>query len=410
MATRNDATKPGDGMPAADAPIPDDIDRVFQMIMGSMMSQAVRTLTLMSVAEHLAAGPLDAEEIARRESADPAMTRRLLRAGVALGLLTFDTERATFAGTPMLSVLHGDSPASLKHYALGAPSRSFWLPSLTMPETVREGVNHVTEALGAQLFEYFAEHPEEAANFGMAMTNLSVPIIRDAVGRIEAPSGLAVDVGGAEGAFVVELVERNPGLTGTVLELPHAVPAARAAAERRGLADRVSAVTGDFFVAVPEADIYLLKFVLHDWDDEACVRILRNIRRAMRPDGRLYVVEMAISDADPSPTAALARPGHAGRHGRPGKDPPAVRTATRAGRPANSAGPSRHRPLPHDRGGLAGSNSNVRICRVERAYRRPVIPQTARVTILAGRRSGALRPCVDPVAVGSLHVKVRANR
>jgi SAM-dependent methyltransferase len=292
-------------MPAADAPTPDEINRVFQMIMGSMMSQAVRTLTLMSVAEHLAAGPLDAEEIARRESADPAMTRRLLRAGVALGLLKFDTERATFAGTPMLSVLHGDSSTSLKHYALGAPSRSFWLPSLTMPETVREGVNHVTEALGAQLFEYFAEHPEEAANFGAAMTNLSVPIIREGVGRIEAPSGLAVDVGGAEGAFVAELVERNPGLTGTVLELPHAVPAARAAAERRGLADRVSAVAGDFFTAVPEGDIYLLKFVLHDWDDEACVRILRNIRRAMRPDGRLYVVEMAISDADPSPSAAL---------------------------------------------------------------------------------------------------------
>src|SRR5689334_23026106 len=98
MAPRDDATTPGDGMPVADVPTPDDIDRVFQMIMGSMMSQAVRTLTLMSVAEHLAAGPLDAEEIARRESADPAMTRRLLRAGVALGLLTFDTERATFAG------------------------------------------------------------------------------------------------------------------------------------------------------------------------------------------------------------------------------------------------------------------------------------------------------------------------
>lgn len=292
-------------MSAAEAPSSTDVNRLFEMIMGGVMSQAIRTLTSMSVAEHLDAGPLTAEEIARREGADPAMTYRLLRAGVALGLLEFDADGGTFTGTSMLSMLHGDSPMSLKHYAMSGPSRVFWLPNLAMPETVRKGVNQVTEALGAQVFEYFAEHPEEAATFGTAMTNLSVPIIREAVIRIEAPSGVAVDVGGAEGAFVAELAERNPDLTGVVLELPHAIPGARAEVERRGLTHRVSAVAGDFFAAVPEGDVYLLKFVLHDWDDEACVTILRNIRRVMRPGGRLYVVEMVISDVDPSPSAAL---------------------------------------------------------------------------------------------------------
>jgi hypothetical protein len=137
------------------------------------------------------------------------------------------------------------------------------------------------------------------------MAELSLPVVREAVEIIEAPAGLAVDLGGADGAFVCELVARNAGLQGLVLDLPHAVPAATARAQRQGVGDRVTAVAGDFFRSVPAADVYLLKFVLHDWDDDACLGILRNVRAALRPGGRLYVVEMTVSPSDPSPVAAL---------------------------------------------------------------------------------------------------------
>lgn len=283
----------------------DHRDQVFSLIMGGLASQAVRALCVLSVAEHLAEGPLLAAEIARRESTDPRMTFRLLRVAVGLGLLRHDPEAGTFSATPALSILHPDSPVSLKHYALTAGSEAFWLPAVLLPETLAKGANHVVEALGCSIFEYFARHEDDARVFSAAMTNLSLPVIREAVEIVDASEGLAIDVGGAEGAFVCELVQHNPGLRGAVLELPHAVPGAQAEAARRGLGDRVQAIAGDFFQSVPEGEVYLLKFVLHDWDDESCVTILRNIRGAMRPGARVYVVETTIAPVDPSPVAVL---------------------------------------------------------------------------------------------------------
>jgi hypothetical protein len=91
-----------------------------------------------------------------------------------------------------------------------------------------------------------------------------------------------------------------------VLDRPEIVPAALAAAARARLSDRVSVAAGDFFEAVPEADFYLLKWILHDWDDAACVRILANCRRAMRPGGRVVVVELRLGGAgDPGPAALM---------------------------------------------------------------------------------------------------------
>jgi hypothetical protein len=278
---------------------------IFELIMGGVASQAIRTLASMSVAEHLAAGPLTAAEIAHRESTDPGMTYRLLRAAAALGIVQYDAAQRTFAQTPLLAVLHGESPFSLKTYALAPGHPSFWLPAAYLPETVAEGVNHVAEALGSPLFDYLAQHEHEARQFSAAMSELSLPVIREAVEVIQAPAGLTVDVGGGDGAFVCELAERNAELQGLVLDLPHAVPGATARARQRGLGDRVTAAAGDFFDSVPSADVYLLKFVLHDWDDDSCLTILRHIRAAMRPGGRLFVVEMTVSPTDPSPVAAL---------------------------------------------------------------------------------------------------------
>jgi SAM-dependent methyltransferase len=106
--------------------------------------------------------------------------------------------------------------------------------------------------------------------------------------------GIAADIGGAAGALLHALLRANPGLAGIVLDRPNVVPDAVALAERAGLGRRVRAVGGDFFEAVPAADLYLLKFILHDWNDDACIRILRSIARAIRPGGRVVVIEMLL--------------------------------------------------------------------------------------------------------------------
>jgi hypothetical protein len=271
----------------------DDHDRVFELIMAGWGSQAVRTLAALSVAEHLAAGPLSAADIAARESSDADMTYRVLRAGVALGLLEYDAEAALFAGTAMLSVLHEDSPVCLKHYAQAAISDAFWLPALRLPETVMRGENYVTEMLGSSAFEFLGEREDDARLFSAAMTDLSTPVIRDAVRAIDvADARSVVDIGGANGAFVAELLRTHPQLTGLVFDLPAVTPGVAEEARRLDLGERMAASPGDFFVEVPSADIYLLKFVLHDWDDAACTTILQNIRRAMNPGARVVIVEM----------------------------------------------------------------------------------------------------------------------
>jgi hypothetical protein len=273
---------------------------VLQMANGFWVSQIVRTAADLNIAEHLHDGPMSAADIATAENADPSATYRLMRACVGLGLLAYAGDR--FAGTPLLGALHKDSPLSVKSYAMAQTAPGHWLTWGRTTDAVRKGHSQVREALGSTLFEYFQEHPQEGALFSAAMTNLSGPVIAEAVDVLDlADAQFVVDVGGADGAFVHALMKRHPHLSGTVLELPHAVPGAEAAAKRHGLEGRLSAEAGDYLAAVPAGDLYLLKYIIHDLDDASAVRVLRNCREAMSPGGRIVVVEMIIDEQDSGP-------------------------------------------------------------------------------------------------------------
>jgi hypothetical protein len=120
----------------------------------------------------------------------------------------------------MLRVLHKDSPLCLKHYAQAAISDAFWLPALRLPEAVMRGQNYVTEMLGSSAFEFLGQREEDARLFSAAMTDLSIPVIRDAVGAIDVGDAhLVVDVGGANDAFVAELLASHPDVKGVVFVL-----------------------------------------------------------------------------------------------------------------------------------------------------------------------------------------------
>jgi hypothetical protein len=122
-------------------------------------------------------------------------------------------------------------------------------------------------------------------------------IAQEVAGVVDTSTAkLAVDVGGASGTLVHSLMMANSQLHGIILDLPDVVPSARAAAYALGLADRCNAIVGDFFTGVPEADIYLLKFILHDWNDAQAVSILKVCREAMRPGGRVIVIERLLGE------------------------------------------------------------------------------------------------------------------
>ncbi|WP_234468518.1 MULTISPECIES: acetylserotonin O-methyltransferase [unclassified Streptomyces] len=274
-----------------------DHDRMMGMVTGFWVTQTVRAAALYNLADHLASGTDTAEAIAEAESTDPDATRRLLRTCASLGLMTSEDGRH-FTGTSLLSTLRHDDPHSLRHFAISQSAPGHWLPWGRFPEAVRTGRHQVTAAHGeANIFDYFAKHLDEASSFTESMSNLSRAAALD-IAEVLDTKGVtrALDIGGAGGDVVLAMMRANPELDGGVLDLPHIVPAAAEAARAEGLEERFIAVGGDFFESVPAADLYVLKYILHDWDDAHCVRVLRNCRAALIRGGRIAVVDHLVGD------------------------------------------------------------------------------------------------------------------
>ena len=268
---------------------------LMQMISGYWVTQIIRTAVDLSLPDHLADEALTAEEIAERESSDPRTTYRLLRACASLGLVAYEGDRR-FSGTPMSELLRSEVPNTLRELALTWAGPSHWRAWERMPEAVRKGGTQIEAVLGTDFFSYLAERPEEAALFSTAMAGVSDQLNRLLAAIDTTNVSVAVDVGGGTGALVRGLLQSNPTLRGLNLDLPVNAATARQEAEKDGVADRFEAVGGDFFQAVPAADLYLLKMVLHDWSDKQCVQILRNCRASARPGARALVVENVIGE------------------------------------------------------------------------------------------------------------------
>ncbi|WP_204358403.1 methyltransferase [Streptosporangium sp. 'caverna'] len=291
---------------AGETEAPAVVGTLMQMISGYWVSQIVRTAVDLSIPDHLATESLTAEEIAERESSDPRTTYRLLRACASLGLVAYEGDRR-FSGTPMSELLRSGVPNTLRELALVWAGPSHWRPWERMPEAVRKGGTQIEAVLGTDFFSYLAERPEEAALFSAALAGVTDQLNRLVAATIDTTNvSVAVDVGGATGALVRGILQRNPALRGLNLDLPVNAATARQEAEKDGVADRFEAVGGDFFQAVPAADLYLLKAVLHDWSDEQCVRILRNCRASARLGARAVVVENVIGEIGAPDAGPLA--------------------------------------------------------------------------------------------------------
>jgi hypothetical protein len=234
---------------------------VLGMITGAYVSQITRATAVLRIPDHIADGVETADEIARVENSDPRTTFRLMRAASSLGLLTYKGENR-FGLTPRGHLLRADVPGSPRAMALIQTANAHWQCRAHFHEAVKQGRSQAEQALGADLFTDLAqeENAEEAALFARAMGDLSDLVISGAVAAADTSEVSAVvDVGGADGDFVLGLMQANPALRGKVVDLPHAVEGARREPKKRGLSDRFTAVPGDFFTAVPEADLYLLK-------------------------------------------------------------------------------------------------------------------------------------------------------
>jgi O-methyltransferase domain/Dimerisation domain len=281
-------------------------DQMWSMVTSYWVSQIVRAVVDLSLADHLAAQSLTAVELAEREGSAPDTTFRLMRAGVALGLLTADAD-GRFTGTPLLATLREDTPGSLRDLAVALTLPCHWWPWSEFTASVRTGQNQAQAVLGMGFFDYLEQHPSQARAFSAAMRSATAHFVADAAQAIDTTDvTVAVDVGGATGSLLHLLLEANSALRGIIFDRPNIVEDAIAETARQGLGGRTDVIGGNFFEAVPAADLYLLKFILHDWDDQQCIAILNRCRESMLPGGRIAIVEVVVGEpGDPGVGAVM---------------------------------------------------------------------------------------------------------
>jgi O-methyltransferase domain/Dimerisation domain len=288
LATMNDRSS-HDRPPDAAA-----VAALWQLIMGFRATQLVHVAAKLGLADHLKT-PQTAHQLAQLVGADADALHRILRALASLGIFTEGPDGA-FALTPLAQLLRSDAPGSLRATAEIYGEDWLWRAYGSLSHSARTGRPAFAEVHGQRLYEYLRDHPVAAAQFHAAMSEFSA---QDAAAVLAAYDfaniGTVVDVGGGQGTLVAALLQAHPGLSGVVFDLGPAVEEARGHLAAAGLAGRATAVAGDFFAEVPrDGDLYLLKNVLHNWDDDAVVRILRTCRRAMSDRARLMAIERVI--------------------------------------------------------------------------------------------------------------------
>lgn len=242
-----------------------------------------------------------ANDVAGDLRVDPKLLYRLLRAIASLGLLN-EAEGGKFTLTEQGTVLRSDAPGSLRYMAMLEGGEEHWAIWKYVPAMIKDGrQNAFLREYGQMAFDHARSNPDGYGGvFGKAMSGFSTMQSGWAIEALRYYdfSSIATwcDVGGGHGHMMCAFLNAYPGLSGTVLDLPEVIAEKRQLwAMRLGLEERCRYLSGDMFRQVPvKADVYSLKMILHDWNDSECVQILQNIRRAVKPGGRVFIIEHIV--------------------------------------------------------------------------------------------------------------------
>ncbi len=271
-------------------------EELLSLVGAGWTTQTVHVAAVLGVADILRDGEVGYLDVAHRAGANQDAMHRLLLALCTIGVCV-ETADDRFALTPMGQLLRADHPRSVRAWALwwGMQLWSDWAGLLS---TVRTGRSARSQTSGGDGFQQLEQDQERAEVFHEAMAQLSRLSACEVARRYDLSSfATVVDVGGGTGEFVLTLLEAFPNLRGLILDQQHAHASALKRIADRGLAARCEFREGDFFAELPAgADVYLLKSVLHDWDDKRCGLILSRCREAAGGAGRLLVVERAFPE------------------------------------------------------------------------------------------------------------------
>lgn len=290
--------EPNEGAVAHQQPMPPEAF-LTQLAFGAMMTQALYVVAKLGVADLLAAGPRNVSELAAETETHERSLYRVMRSLASAGIFA-ETEAKVFSNTPYSEPLRSGLHGSMRSGVIFMGEEWHWRVWGNMEYSVRTGKpawGHTHG--GAEVFEYFAANPRQAEIFNGAMTDMSTAVAPVIVEAYDF-SGFRklADIAGGHGYLLSQILKATPGLEGVLFDVPQVIEGAPALLEREGVAGRVEKVAGDFFASVPTADAYVMKHIIHDWDDERSVTILSNIRRAMEPGAKVLLVETVVPEGD----------------------------------------------------------------------------------------------------------------
>jgi O-methyltransferase/methyltransferase family protein len=277
-----------------------ELDELRRLVNGYQVTQAIHVAVTVGIPDLLAHGARGSDELAAATESHAPTLYRLLRALASVGILHEDDERR-FTLTPLGQGFRSDAEPSLAAWTRFVGRPYHWASWGHLLHGVCTGENAFEHLHGESVWEYRAKHPEESIIFDAAMTALT-RLSNEALvhaydfGRF----GVVVDVGGGHGALLAAILDANPRVRGVLFDQPHVVAGAE-------VGERCDVVAGSFFDAVPEGcDAYMLKSIIHDWEDAEAVAILRVCRRAMRPGATLLVIERELGGPNELPQAKFS--------------------------------------------------------------------------------------------------------
>jgi hypothetical protein len=291
LATRNAVARVHRAMVPPEVP-------VLERSLGIIDTKALGVAAEFGVADALADGPRSATDLAESCAADADALGRVLRFLVGRGVFK-RTRDGRFRNNKASELLRSDHPDSLRAWARFAGADWHVATWNQLDHSVRTGESAATAALGHPFWEYLTEtDPEAGVLFDAAMAATSA-IQMEVVGTKVDFTGRVCDVGGGTGTLLASVLRANPGATGVLFDLPTVIAKAPPVLEAARVAERVEVVGGSFFDSVPAGcDRYLLQAIVHDWDDDSCVRFLTRCRDAMAPGGRILVLEAVMPEHD----------------------------------------------------------------------------------------------------------------
>lgn len=297
-------------------PDPHPSDALMQIANGVMVTQALGVVAKLGIADLIeSGGERDVDELASASGSDRSALYRILRSLASIGVFT-ETSRARFAHTPVSRLLRSDVDGSMRSMAIFMAEPWHYNVWGDMLHSAKTGGTAWKATYGEEVFDWFQKHPAESEIFNKAMTDMSSSVAPALVAAYDF-SGINVlaDIAGGHGFLLSQILKANPALKGILFDMDHVIAGSAEMLSKYGVEDRIEAVAGDFFREVPAADAYIMKHIIHDWDDERSVSIMKNIHTAMNGDGKLLLLEMVVPEGnEPHPSkildlAMLALPG-----------------------------------------------------------------------------------------------------